>query len=414
MAQLYFWLLLNLVIVVKGADDQLEAVIVIFRHGDRTPIKPYPNDPYKDKSYWPVGFGQLTNEGKQRHYQLGRWLRSRYDGFLPSTYSENDIYVRSTDIDRTLMSAEANLAGLYPPTSSQTWNPDLKWEPIPVHTEPQKTDALLAMKKPCPKYDKLYKQVMKSDYFRNISHQNHDLYAYLTKHSGEVISDIPTLQFLHNNLFIETLFNYTLPDWATKVYPGKLEPWANLAFAMDTFTKDLARLKTGLLMNHIVTFFRNHTINAPETRKFLMLSGHDTTIANVLNTLGAFQYHCPPYASTIIFELRTRLNGQHYVNVLYKNSTDPRPINVRNCDVDCDFDDFVDKLKPYALSLDQWEMECRIRWAFVWPLTFQWNIILICSLITVILLLSAVIVGIRKNRKENDNNYIQLPNEEYA
>lgn len=33
----------------------------VFRHGDRTPIQPYPNDPYRNASYWPVGWGQLTN-----------------------------------------------------------------------------------------------------------------------------------------------------------------------------------------------------------------------------------------------------------------------------------------------------------------------------------------------------------------
>lgn len=35
--------------------------VQIFRHGDRTPVEPYPTDPYKDKAFWPVGFGQLTN-----------------------------------------------------------------------------------------------------------------------------------------------------------------------------------------------------------------------------------------------------------------------------------------------------------------------------------------------------------------
>lgn len=33
----------------------------IFRHGDRNPIDPYPNDPYRNLSYWPEGLGQLTN-----------------------------------------------------------------------------------------------------------------------------------------------------------------------------------------------------------------------------------------------------------------------------------------------------------------------------------------------------------------
>ncbi|CAH2016653.1 unnamed protein product [Acanthoscelides obtectus] len=154
---------------VSAKEDDLTAVIVIYRHGDRTPIKPYPSDPYGNESFWQVGFGQLTNRGKQQQKELGQWLRQRYDNFLPKEYSEKDIYVRSTDVDRTLMSAEANLAGLYPPTSSQMWDTNLKWQPIPVHTMPEREDALLAGKKPCAQYEMLLKKLLSSDYFRYVS-----------------------------------------------------------------------------------------------------------------------------------------------------------------------------------------------------------------------------------------------------
>ncbi|CAG2056316.1 unnamed protein product, partial [Timema podura] len=34
---------------------------VFFRHGDRTPLETYPNDPYNAVDiYWPEGLGQLT------------------------------------------------------------------------------------------------------------------------------------------------------------------------------------------------------------------------------------------------------------------------------------------------------------------------------------------------------------------
>ncbi|KAJ8944268.1 hypothetical protein NQ318_009645 [Aromia moschata] len=99
---------------VADSNDTLVSVAVLFRHGDRAPKTSFPNDPYFSTTYWPMGFKQLTNQGKQRHYELGKWFRNRYDSFLPKIYSPDDIYVRSSDVDRTLMSAAANLAGLYP------------------------------------------------------------------------------------------------------------------------------------------------------------------------------------------------------------------------------------------------------------------------------------------------------------
>lgn len=41
----------------------------VYRHGDRTPLKSYPNDPYNNESvYWPQGPGQLTDVSHQNYY----------------------------------------------------------------------------------------------------------------------------------------------------------------------------------------------------------------------------------------------------------------------------------------------------------------------------------------------------------
>jgi hypothetical protein len=40
-------------------DGQLVLLHTIWRHGDRTPIKIWPNDPNQEES-WPEGLGQLT------------------------------------------------------------------------------------------------------------------------------------------------------------------------------------------------------------------------------------------------------------------------------------------------------------------------------------------------------------------
>ncbi|GAB0184323.1 dnaJ subfamily C member 13 [Grus japonensis] len=112
---------------------------MVFRHGDRTPIVNFPTDLHKE-SEWPQGFGQLTKTGMQQLFELGQYTRKRYSNFLNSTYNRQEFYIQSTDYDRTIMSAQSYLSGLFPPTSSQIWNPEILWQPIPVHVFQKSTD----------------------------------------------------------------------------------------------------------------------------------------------------------------------------------------------------------------------------------------------------------------------------------
>lgn len=43
---------------------------------------------------------------------------------------------------------------MYPPSGNAIWDPDLMWQPIPVHTVPEHQDEVLAMKKYCKAYNK--------------------------------------------------------------------------------------------------------------------------------------------------------------------------------------------------------------------------------------------------------------------
>ncbi|KAI9576606.1 hypothetical protein GQX74_010588 [Glossina fuscipes] len=60
------------------------------------------------------------------------------------TVNEDEIFVRSIDVGRTLMSSLCNLAGLYQPDASDVWNPDVNWQPIPVQ---RKCEEALAINK---------------------------------------------------------------------------------------------------------------------------------------------------------------------------------------------------------------------------------------------------------------------------
>lgn len=224
------------------------------------------------------------------------------------------------------------------------------------------------------------------------------------------------LEYIYNTLYIENLKNLTLPDWTKPVFPGKLKPLAALSFAVSCYTPEMARLKTGPLFQQMLEHFTNTTnlTREPKVRKMWMYSGHDTTIADVLMTLGAFQYHSPPYASTIMFELRRSTDGL-YVNVFYKNSTsEVQNITIRGCDeFDCPFEKFADVLSTIRLTRAQWESQCKMRFLGILPFSMlQYVVFVTCSALFSILCVSFVISIICMRRADSSlHSYIRIPNE---
>uniref|UniRef100_A0A3B4A414 Uncharacterized protein n=1 Tax=Periophthalmus magnuspinnatus TaxID=409849 RepID=A0A3B4A414_9GOBI len=90
---------------------ELQLVQVLFRHGARTPLKSIPNV-LEGGSF----AGQLTTLGMQQLYELGKRLRQRYiedSPFLSPAFSPSEVYVRSTNIWRTIESAKCLVAGLF-------------------------------------------------------------------------------------------------------------------------------------------------------------------------------------------------------------------------------------------------------------------------------------------------------------
>lgn len=74
-------------------------------------------------------------------YEIGRFLRNRYQNFLGDYYSPDEYYAQSTDVDRTKASSLLLNAGLWPPKTIQVWG-NLDWQPIPVYAEPLNQDMV--------------------------------------------------------------------------------------------------------------------------------------------------------------------------------------------------------------------------------------------------------------------------------
>lgn len=104
------------------------------------------------------------------------------------------------------MSAEANLAGLYPPVKNQVWD-RIKWMPVPIHTIPEDQDYVLSGKKYCARYKYELEKVLTSREMKEINRANAKLYNYLSKNTGYKVSSIENVEHLYNTLYIEVRGN---------------------------------------------------------------------------------------------------------------------------------------------------------------------------------------------------------------
>lgn len=125
------------------------------------------------------------------------------------------------------------------------------------------------------------------------------------------------------------------------MFPDKMKPFAELSFTTEAYNKILQRLKSGnrtldLILLHVLVHLVfncenmssgpllgemiDHMVKKSQNtlkpdRKAWIYSAHDQTVANLLMTLNLFELHCPPYAATVLIELRINFKNQYFVTV---------------------------------------------------------------------------------------------------
>ncbi|NXJ09130.1 PPAP phosphatase, partial [Odontophorus gujanensis] len=361
------------------AERELKFVVAVFRHGDRSPVINFPTDLHKE-SEWPQGFGQLTKTGMQQLFELGQYMRKRYSNFLNSTYNRKEFYVQSTDYDRTIMSAQSYLSGLFPPTSSQIWNPELLWQPIPVHVVTKSTDRKLHFPlRDCPRFDQLQNETQTSNEFQSRIQPYMDFLQTIAVNTGLELNHLKILDNFqlwntYDTLYCESIHNYSLPVWATKDAVDKMEKLAELAL-LSLFgvykREEKSRLQGGVLVNIILNSIKQAT-NTSKERKMEVYSAHDTTIGAIQIALNIFNGKLPPYAACQFFELYQESNGQNIflkifsisfirrysIEMHYRNdsSVDPYLLTLPGCTSSCPLEKFAELVSP--IITENWSKEC--------------------------------------------------------
>ncbi|KAE8606595.1 hypothetical protein XENTR_v10010797 [Xenopus tropicalis] len=341
---------------------QLRFVTLVYRHGDRSPVHGYPTDVHKE-SAWPQGYGQLTQVGMKQHWDLGQELRARYKGFLNESYNRHEIYVQSTNVDRTLMSAEANLAGLYPPKGSQIFNPNITWQPIPVHTVPESEDKLLKFPlTPCPEYLRLQEETRQSAEFVNMTRDNEAFLRMVANKTGLSECSLETVWSVYDILFCEKMHNLSLPSWATPKVFAQLNKLKDFSFVFSfgvTERVKKARLQGGVLVEQILKNITAAAQNASDGLKLIAYSAHDSTLAALQMALDVYNGKQVPYASCHIFELFEEDSGIFTVEMYLRNESgkSPYPLSLPGCAHACPLQEFQSLLQP--IIPQDWETECQ-------------------------------------------------------
>ncbi|KAL0249272.1 hypothetical protein GEMRC1_004505 [Eukaryota sp. GEM-RC1] len=171
---MYLHLLCLAFVALALAETSLDNVILVTRHGDRSPLRTYPNQyaswncslnlfsslhlqhntvryPYFRKNYidgkqslqGSCFMGQLTSKGALQHFELGKRVREDYHHLLPRI-PDHTTYFRSTDLLRTQESLISNLLATFPALASSDIIPD-------IHLLERTEETMLANSPACPR-----------------------------------------------------------------------------------------------------------------------------------------------------------------------------------------------------------------------------------------------------------------------
>lgn len=355
---------------VLGDDTNLRCVFETFRHGARGPLIGLGEKDHFGNE-WP-GAEELTFVGKRQHYLLGRKLRMRYKAFLANEFSDEQVYVFSTNYNRTIESALSQLQGLYYQSEDFGWK--LTTQQIVTAYPPQKTFSDTTQKKvnnlnnaALPNYGSavpVYVMDFDQRYFPLggncpptkpfIDEKNKDEWTAMTnvfmKKYGEILKDNFKIidnhdyqTFSNVSIWVDVfLANYWNNNDMSKL--GSLKPIDMLndalIFQRDQYIKYtfankenwlMAKIASNAFFKDLLNYFDNRikldsenkeNVYTEKDPKMKMFSGHDSTIGGQTAILMAaldkdFSDMFIQYATNYLYELRKKTDKTYIIEIYY-------------------------------------------------------------------------------------------------
>ena len=355
-----------------------------YRHGIRSPCNGLDND-YLDifNEKW-EGIGELTHLGMLQFFNIGLQNRKKYSSLFNNNYgniSFDQILFYSTNVNRTIMSAQALIQGMFYNENNYTINKTiisnfnmnhiiLPFIPVPIHLLENDDDKHgmfnYQLIKYCPRLKKYRKENKKSLKIQKFISDFQQKYGevfilevlkrrnihQIQLDSIKLICSAYISDFLDNRE-ISILNDYSINK--EELFNDCLELSYLSHFEIDQGNR--ARIGGVLTMgphaNNIIEYMDNHIYKRNYKPKYVMYSGHDTTVTALqvfLEKAFDIEVRKIPFASCMMFHLLKDDKENYYVKYFFN---DELMLNIT-------FNEFKSQIKKIAWKDYQIEDFCHV------------------------------------------------------
>ncbi len=334
-------------------ETPADYLISLVRHGDRSP-----RDLGGMAKYWPMGPGQLTSEGLEQEYLLGKTIRRRYfSETIPDFWSPKVSQHFAKGLDRTIQSASALLQGFYPEQSAETGLPGGIQVP-PVYASPLAHDDLFSAQRLCPGYLHRVQALEKSaDWLRKKEQYRDQLAFWLELSENEGNGDLYSFIPLIDQIAIHRIHHLPMPRGISNQEAVELEELLNWVVSRIVANYEIAQLIGAPLAKAMIRDFKRvqqcleEKGSCQSCQRWTLYSASDSNLLAIMTMLGAPSDKIVDYATH--FGVQLNWNGGRPEVTLSLNH---KPFAVPGCVGRCSLDQWLVLLEQ---SLpDDWDYLC--------------------------------------------------------
>lgn len=305
----------------------LRQVIVMTRHGDRTPIATIGGDQmdweamvdHHGLSNIPpvisddIQVGLLTKRGARQQYQMGKALRA--------IYGKREVYLRSTRFTRTWLSCQYLAMGM---TGKKKWR---RAEMRPIQNE-----SMLISESACPALKQVVREALNGGEFDELKEEMTSLELVAKENFKMEIAPLNWRKKLKGHYtpdgskFFELADQFYCSSCHRSTLFGVKEDYRELGEQFCRVSRKAwkltraalasnlvhSRLRVGPLIKEILGWVK-------ERNGFILLGAHDTTLVHLIGALDMGHDEWPAYASNLIIEVYEDKVRKTYLRFLYND-----------------------------------------------------------------------------------------------